>query len=144
LILDNAAVKKSISLKSETIPFISKAIQKFRRIFMFKKAVFFVVIGLFCAANLFAQNTKGTITGTVLDPNGAVVPNVKVTATDTNRGVSQNVNSNEEGVFRFVSLEPSIYQIKVEMQGFAETLIEKIAVRVGETADVTATLRVNV
>lgn len=36
-----------------------------------RKALFFVVIGLFCATNLSAQNTKGTITGTVLDPNGA-------------------------------------------------------------------------
>lgn len=111
---------------------------------MFKKVLFFALIGLFCATNLFAQNTKGTITGTVLDPNGAVVPNAKITLTDTNRGFSQNVNSNDEGAFRFVSLEPSIYQVKVEMSGFAETLIEKIAVRVGEKADVTATLRVNV
>lgn len=111
---------------------------------MFKKVLFFVVIGLFCAANIFAQNTKGTILGTVLDPNGAVVPNAKVTLTDMNRGVSQNVNSDENGAFRFVSLEPSVYQVKVETPGFAETLIEKIAVRVGEKADVTATLRVNV
>lgn len=55
-----------------------------------KKVLFFVLIGLFCAANLLAQNTKGTITRTVLDTNGDVVSGATVALLLFSVGVAQS------------------------------------------------------
>lgn len=104
----------------------------------------FLILVMGNAQSVFAQNTKGTITGVVLDPNGASVQGAKVTVTDITRGVSQTVQTNGEGAFRFTALEPSIYQIKVVQNGFADFTVDKIAVRVGETATVMANLSIDV
>ena len=49
------------------------------------------------AVAMFAQSDRGTITGTVQDATGAVVPGAKVTLTNTQTGVAFSVPSNEAG-----------------------------------------------
>src|SRR4026209_2139889 len=61
------------------------------------------VFALFCALAA-AQTITGTITGTVMDPSGAVVPNVKVTATNAATNLVYNTQSSQAGVYNLLFL----------------------------------------
>ena len=74
----------------------------------------FVLAGL----ALGQQAAKATLTGTVTDPAGAVVPGVTVTATHTATGVRRETVSNSEGVYVLADLPPGDYELKVEASGF--------------------------
>jgi len=71
---------------------------------------------LFQAA-LYAQTT-GTLTGTVYDQTGAVVPNARVTLKNQASGVVRETTSNEVGYFTFASIIPGTYALRVEVEGF--------------------------
>src|SRR5438105_13351381 len=73
---------------------------------------------LLSAFNCFAQFTSG-VQGTVLDPKGSAVPDVKVELTNVDTGVKQIAVSNQSGVYRFTSLAPGNYTVTGTVQGFA-------------------------
>ena len=76
---------------------------------------------LICAlgcVNLFGQATSGNIIGTVTDPAGAVVPNVKITITSQNRGAVYNTTTNESGNYSQLQILPGPYTIQFEAAGF--------------------------
>src|SRR5215831_3570128 len=72
----------------------------------------------FASAPLFSQSSNGTISGTVADASGAVVPGVTVTATNGATGVVTTVLSNDAGVYNFASLLPGTYKISAALPGF--------------------------
>lgn len=86
-----------------------------------------------------AQNeaNKGSIVGTVVDPNAALVPKAKVTANSPTTGLSRSVTTNDAGEFRFPALDPGVYQVKVEAAGFAVSTLENVTVGVGASITVT-------
>ena len=61
---------------------------------------------------------KGSITGTVSDPTGAVVPGATVTATNNATGISTSQTSSSAGDFSMSTLDPGIYTITVKAPGF--------------------------
>jgi Carboxypeptidase regulatory-like domain len=65
-----------------------------------------------------AQSFLASVSGIVNDPTGAVVPSVKVVATDTARGVSFTTTTNQDGVYIINNLIPSTYRVTVEAAGF--------------------------
>jgi hypothetical protein len=67
-----------------------------------------------------AQITTGSIAGTVVDPQGAVVPNAKVTLINTAQGAAsaREVTSNAEGTFLFTPVLPGTYTLTVDVMGF--------------------------
>src|SRR6266849_2485779 len=66
----------------------------------------------------FGQSTNATVSGTVSDSSGAVLPGVSVTATNTGTGVVTSGVSNESGVYNFASLLPGTYKVSAELPGF--------------------------
>ena len=62
--------------------------------------------------------TTGSISGTISDPTGAVIPGATVTATNTATNVQTKTVSDEKGFFTFPSLPVGRYNIKVEEEGF--------------------------
>src|SRR5688500_15190191 len=72
---------------------------------------------LVTASVLGQQATRATLTGVVTDPNGAVVPGVTVTATQTATGMRRQTVSNEEGLYVLTDLAPGEYEIRVEAKG---------------------------
>src|SRR5438552_657527 len=72
----------------------------------------------FASTPLFSQSSNGTISGTVADATGAVVPGVTVTATDNATGVVTTVLSNDSGVYNFASLLPGTYKVSATLPGF--------------------------
>src|SRR5215813_9969261 len=67
---------------------------------------------------VLSQSSNGTISGTVADASGAVVPGVTVTATNNATGVVTTVVSNDSGVYNFASLLPGTYKVSAVLPGF--------------------------
>ena len=89
---------------------------------------------LLAAASVFAQSqaTTGNIEGRVVDPQGAAVPNVSVTATNQDTGLAKTAQSNDEGNFVIPLLPPGNYKVvTAPAQGFAATTYENVKVTVG-------------
>src|SRR5260370_16503043 len=72
--------------------------------------------------------SAGTVTGVVVDPNGAVVPNASVTIANSVTGYTRVVNTDKDGAFRFDNVPPNSYQLSVSATGFAADR-ENVAVR---------------
>src|SRR3974390_2597137 len=109
------------------------------------RRVFFVVILLLVCLSiqtLSAQTITASITGTVTDPSGAVVPNTKVTATNTSTNLSYSANSNESGVFNLLFLPVGNYTVAAELQGFKKTVLGPFDLQVNQIARVDVKLEV--
>jgi hypothetical protein len=87
---------------------------------MRRARVIVFVLGLLAAARpLAAQTTTGgSITGTVLDSTGAVVPEAAVTATNVDRNTAVTTTTDSAGIFVFTQLAPAPYTLTVEKAGF--------------------------
>ena len=69
-----------------------------------------LMVALFCSTLAIAQTNKGGISGTVVDQNGAAVPNATVTVTNLGTNKSLTVTTSSSGTFSFSPLEPVTYQ----------------------------------
>ena len=66
----------------------------------------------------WAQIQSGRITGTVFDPNKAVIPNASVTVTETATNVARQTTTNGSGAYVVPALNPGIYTMSVTAPGF--------------------------
>lgn len=87
-------------------------------------AAFTIVLLLGVAALPARGQAFGTISGTVTDPSGAVVPGAKVTATETETSFSRDVVTDSKGQYVIPNLRPTQYSLTVEAAGF-ETFVQK-------------------
>ena len=73
-------------------------------------------------ASVNAQETinYASVSGRVVDPQGAVVPGAQVTARQTATNVTAETVTDSEGRFRFPYLKVGPYEIPVHLQGFAD------------------------
>ncbi len=79
-----------------------------------------------------SQATTGNIEGRVLDPNGAVVPGVNVTATNQQTGLEKTATVDEDGNYRLIFLPPGSYRVVASgAQGFQPATLENVNVSVG-------------
>ncbi len=83
------------------------------------KLCLLTIAALVFSSVAFAQSTFGTIAGVVTDPSGAVISNAKVEVTNQNTSVVRTVNTNSEGFYEFLSLDPGTYTIAAGAEGFA-------------------------
>lgn len=90
----------------------------------------------------FAQRSAGTLSGTVLDPSGASIPNAKVTATLVQTQQSNTAETNASGFFVIPNLAPGSYRLQVERNGFQTFVQTGIVLQVDQSASLTATLHV--
>ena len=73
-----------------------------------------------------AQSNKGTITGTITDPNGAVVKGAKVVATNVATGEAREATTGDEGTYTLPALDPGIYRVTVDASGFTQSVVEEV------------------
>ncbi len=79
-----------------------------------------------------AQESRGSLAGTVTDPNGAALPGATVEIKNVETNVANTVTTNEEGNFNFPLLNPGRYTLSVTAAGFANTTRENIEIRVAD------------
>jgi hypothetical protein len=93
------------------------------------------------AANAPLGAGAGTISGTVTDPSGAVIPNATVVATaEDNKKYTATTNT--QGGYTLANLATGSYEVSVNANAFMESLILKVPVRHGEVTKLDAALRV--
>jgi hypothetical protein len=100
------------------------------------------MIVLCFAATASAQQTTGTITGRIVDGQGAAVPGVTVTATQPQTAFTRVAVSDAEGIYRLTALPVGTYDVTAELQGFATVASKAIVVNVGQTLEIGITLKV--
>src|SRR5262245_26296388 len=82
-------------------------------------AVFVLALSVVMALSTEAQSFTGSITGTITDPAGAVVPNATVTLTALETGRTRMTTTNAAGEYNFPNLPPGEYKIRVEAKNFS-------------------------
>lgn len=95
-----------------------------------------------CAAICWGQGTRGTITGTIEDESGGVVPGVEITARNTATGLERKVLSSGDGSYRVPDLPFGVYELKAEMPGFKRAVVSHIEVAVAQTVSLDLVLQV--
>ncbi len=82
-------------------------------------------------SSAFAQNTSGSLTGTVVDQSGAVVVGADITLTNEASRDVRRTKSNADGYFTFAAVPPSTYSVSIETPGFSKYEQKGIALRIG-------------
>src|ERR1051325_7322190 len=111
------------------------------RRFGLQAVLLLLAIGLFIGIQ--AQvSTTGNITGTVRDPQGAVVPKAEITIVDDKTGVSRTVTANDDGFYNISSLPAGVYSISASPSGFKKTVVTGVDLHVNENKTVNLELQV--
>ena len=100
------------------------------------------VLVFFVAVAAFGQAGRGSISGTITDPAGALVPGAQVTLLNKATGVSQHTITSNAGLYSFLSLNPGVYQVTATQKGFANVTQGNITVNVDQTTEVNIALKV--
>ncbi len=83
-----------------------------------------------------AQTSRGTVTGTVTDTSGAVIPNATVVLTSTDTKLNREAKTSAVGLFRFDAVDLGEYSLKVTMNGFSVANFSGLAVTAARTLDI--------
>ncbi len=106
-----------------------------------KFVLFFLILSLLLGLPLVIHAAVGgSISGTVKDPSGAVVPKATVTATNAETGVKQVVRTNDAGAYSFPTLPVGHYDVDITVDGFKPYRRASISVDVNSALLVDATL----
>jgi hypothetical protein len=89
-----------------------------------------------------AQSGRGTLSGSVADPTGAIIPGAALDLREISTGSRYAAKSNGQGLFTFPELPPGTYSLAVTSPGFESYTQNGITVTVGSTAEAQAILKV--
>jgi hypothetical protein len=111
-----------------------------------KMAVFIVVSNLLLLAGptyspVRAQVVTGSIVGTIKDTSGAVIPGASVVATSVATGLQREAVTDDEGQYTIPNVPAGDYRIKASHTGFQSSVIERMELRVLQTASIDLTLQ---
>src|SRR5260370_9477476 len=103
-----------------------------------------VIILAFCITALpaYGQVAGATLSGTITDPSGAVVPKATISIKNIGTGVVRDVTSNSSGFYTAPNLLPGTYEVKVTAAGFATAVNKTIQLNVGAQQTLNQVLRV--
>ena len=107
-----------------------------------KKMTSLVGIMVLASAAMYSQTSTGSLSGSVTDPNGAVVPGAKVTATSTTTGGKLEMMTTDAGLYVFPAVPVSTYNITVEKTGFKKLNRTNIEIRIAQRQDLDLRLEV--
>ncbi len=108
------------------------------------RLLFGIVVGVLVlsAALALAQAGRGSISGLVSDPSGAIVNGAQVTALNHATGVALHTVTSAAGLYSFVSLTPGIYVVTASQKGFESVAQNNVLVTVDQATTVNIALRV--
>ena len=101
------------------------------------------ILGAFVCLGLpLLGQTLGDVSGRVIDPSGAGVPNAVVSLTNTSTNAVRNTESSTDGLYSFSSVPPGVYNLKVEHPGFRTATSNNVQVQVQQSVRLDFTLQV--
>lgn len=93
-----------------------------------------LAVAVLTAVPAFAQYTPGSVSGTVTDQSGAVIPGATVTLVDNATGATREQETNATGSYRFERVHIGTYTVKVSKTGFRPYEARDVAVATGRAA----------
>lgn len=113
-----------------------------RRTFSFSRLAAALLCALAFALTAVAQSNKATITGTITDPNGAVVKDAKVTVTNVATNEAREATSSDDGTYTIPAIDPGVYRLTVDASGFTQSVVEQVKLDTGSRQAVDVALTV--
>lgn len=97
------------------------------------KGVFLLLTAVCLTVSVATAQENATITGTVTDPTGAVIPHASVVVHDAATGQQIRSQANAAGIYLFGNLNVGKYNVTATAKGFGKTTISNISIHAGET-----------
>ncbi len=94
------------------------------------------------ALSCWGQATSGSISGTVTDATGALVPRAAITATNSSTGVASHTTADASGNYNFLSLPAGSYTVSATQTGFDTTTLTGISLRVYQQITMNISLQI--
>ena len=101
-----------------------------RKIVRFVFTIWTIGICLACSLPLRAQVAGGTLSGTITDASGAVVPSAEVEIKNSATGITKTVTASTEGFYTAPNLLPGNYEVAVSAPGFNTAIKKGIVINV--------------
>ena len=105
----------------------------FSRRWRWCRGIWLVTCVVLTTSGLASAQATSTFNGRILDQGDAVLPGVTVTATNTSTGVARTTVTNGEGVYGMPGLEPGVYDVKTDLQGFAPAVRQRVTLGLNTT-----------
>jgi len=106
----------------------------------FRSLAVLAIIALSASVAL-AQITAATISGTIKDDTGGILPGADIVVKNLDTGISRSAVSNADGAFALPGLPPGKYEVRVALPGFT-TSVQNVELTVAQQAGLTVTLKV--
>jgi hypothetical protein len=87
-------------------------------------------------------STAGTLSGTVADPSGAVVPGAALTISQPATGYSRTITAGGDGAYSFPDLSAGQYILTVKAKGFADAVYNDVSVLTGRTSNLNVRMKI--
>lgn len=101
-----------------------------------------VLLGCIAFVPAFGQTDRGSISGTVTDTSGAVIPGAKVVVTNTATNTAFTTNTTESGDYTAPSLSVGSYSVRVDKEGFKPSQVSNVTVNASASSRADVTLEV--
>jgi len=105
------------------------------------RLTYIVAVMLALSFAAFAQ-TVGQVTGVVTDPNGSIVVGATVAITNSQTNATRTTTTNNAGDYAFPALQPGVYNVKAEMQGFEGEVRKGVELHVEQIARIDFHLKI--
>lgn len=106
-----------------------------------KRARLLALLTLTTALGLYGQ-TSTSLSGTVSDDSGAVIPGATVTLSAEATGIERTASTDERGGFQFLQVPPGMYAVVVEMDGFTTELVTDVELLVNTPSTIAVGLEI--
>src|SRR5260370_19672529 len=81
---------------------------------------------------VLGQSATATLSGSVVDQNGAAIPSASITVENTSVGLKRQATTTSEGYFTIPLLPPGTYSVRAEGQGFAPVDTKDVILNIGD------------
>ena len=109
---------------------------------MLRKSTLTSILIVLLATVVSAQTFRGSILGTVTDPNGAVVSGAKVSAKNLATGLERSTTTDDAGNYTVAELPIGPYEVRIEQSGFVPSVVSNVTVEVASDRRVDVKLAV--